>query len=104
LLRKWLDIVIPDSVRTEDLQDLHIAITPTFKSPKLVSNFEDKNDLIDAIMASCHVPVFLDGRPFTEYKGEQVLDGSFWYFVTKDRYTGKQTLIIIIINNNNNYY
>ena len=88
LLRKWLDIVIPESLNPLDLQDFYIAITPTFKSPKLVTNFQSKEDLIDAIMASCHVPVFLDGRPFTEYKGEQVLDGSFWYFVTKDRYTG----------------
>lgn len=45
-------------------------------------------DVIKACMASCHVPLFLDGRPFTEYRGEQVMDGSFWYFVTKDRVTG----------------
>lgn len=30
----------------------------------------------------------MDGRALTEYRGERVIDGSFWYFITKDRYVG----------------
>ena len=87
LLRKLLDNAIPNNINFETLSNLYIALTPTFSKPKLVSNFESKEDLIDAILASCHVPVFLDGRPYTQYRGENVIDGSFWYFVTKDRIT-----------------
>mmetsp|Transcript_15297 Transcript_15297/g.20961 ORF Transcript_15297/g.20961 Transcript_15297/m.20961 type:complete len:315 (-) Transcript_15297:1840-2784(-) len=88
MLKQWLEMVIPETVTAESLQNLHIALTPTFRPSKLVTGITERSDLIDAIMASCHVPIFLDGRPFTDYKGEQVVDGSFWYFVTKDRHIG----------------
>ena len=89
LLRNWLEQLLPEEL-PDSIDRLQIAITPAspFKAPTLVSGFKDKEDLIDACMASCHVPLLLDGKPFTEYRGEKYLDGSFWYFVTKDRYTG----------------
>jgi hypothetical protein len=79
---------IPDDVTADMLKNLEIAVTPTFTKPKLVRGFQNKTELIEAIMASCHVPVFLNGMPYTTYRGERVIDGSFWYFVTKDRTTG----------------
>ena len=88
LLSTWLNEIIPDDVSEDTFQRLQIAVTPSLKTPKLVSGFSSKSDVIDACMASCHVPVFLDGRPTTTFRGEQVLDGSFWYFITKDRTTG----------------
>lgn len=40
----------------------------------LVSHFEDREDLIGALLASCHVPYWLDGRPYTgEYTQVHVL-------------------------------
>ena len=93
LLKEWLEAVIPDTVSKEDFKTFQVALTPALtsfklKSFKLVSGFENKADVIEACLASCHVPLFLNGRAFTEYKGEQVVDGSFWYFVTKNRETG----------------
>lgn len=88
LLREWLQDVIPDTVTPEDLVKLYIAVTPTLKAPKLVTGFQSKSDLVAACLASCHVPLFLDGRPFADYRGEPVVDGSFWYFVTKNRENG----------------
>ncbi|KAJ1435212.1 acyl transferase/acyl hydrolase/lysophospholipase [Ochromonadaceae sp. CCMP2298] len=88
LLLKWLQVSIPDDVTADMLKNLEIAVTPTFTKPKLVRGFQNKLELIEAIMASCHVPLFLNGMPYTTYKGERVIDGSFWYFVTKDRVTG----------------
>lgn len=89
LLRNWLEQLLPEEL-PDAIDQLQIAITPAspFKAPTLVSGFAHKEDLIDACMASCHVPLLLDGKPFTEYRGEKYLDGSFWYFVTKDRFTG----------------
>jgi len=88
LLYTWLDRVLPDDLDMAKLRNLQVAITPTIRSPKLVNNFTSKRDLVDACLASCHVPVFLDGRPTTMFRGEAVIDGSFWYFATKDRVTG----------------
>ena len=80
ILREWLEKSIPDMDEMPEnaLVNLHIALTPLLGPPKTVSNFKDKNDLINAIMASCHVPVFLDGAAYTSYKNEPVIDGSFW--------------------------
>lgn len=94
LLQQWLQTVIPEDMAMETLGNLNVAITPAsvvaggVKAPKLVTNFTSKADVIEAVMASCHVPVFLDGRPTTEYRGESCIDGSFWYFVTKNRESG----------------
>jgi hypothetical protein len=88
ILRKWLEITIPQKIDPQALANLYIALTPALSYPKLVSSFDNRSELIEAIMASCHIPLFLDGKPFTEFRGESVIDGSFWYFVTKNRFTG----------------
>ena len=88
LLKEWLEEIIPDDVTESMYTNLQIAVTPSIKTPKLVRGFRGKEDIIEACMASCHVPLFLDGRPTTNFRGEEVLDGSFWYFVTKNRITG----------------
>ena len=89
LLNAWLETVVPQDLSMESVENLKIAIAPAaFKSPKVVSDFADRRDVIDACLASCHIPVFLDGRATAMYRGEAVIDGSFYYFVTKDRFTG----------------
>lgn len=88
ILKEWLEEIIPDSVTEDMYSKLQIAVTPSIKTPKLVTGFKCKSEVIEACMASCHVPLFLDGRPTTNFRGEQVIDGSFWYFVTKNRITG----------------
>lgn len=96
MLKTWLQEIIPNDIPPETYDRLQIAVSPYVDSlfnrkkltPYLVSGFKCKEDIIEACMASCHVPIFLDGRATTYYRGEKVLDGSFWYFVTKDRTTG----------------
>ena len=88
LVKQWLEEMIPDTVNAKNFELLQVAVTPTTKSPKLINDLKGKADVIEALLASCHVPVFLDGRPTTMFRGEQVVDGSFWYFVTKDRVSG----------------
>ena len=70
LLKEWLEAVIPDTVTAETFDKLQISVTTSLiRQSKLVSGFKDKNDVINACLASCHVPIFLDGRPFAEYRG-----------------------------------
>jgi len=85
MIREWLHAQIPDFEGEDVCKGLHLTVTPALplKPPKLVSGFRNKDDLIDAVMASIHVPVFLDGKIWTRYRGEVVLDGSFWWFMTR---------------------
>jgi hypothetical protein len=92
LVETWLNDIIPENISTSTSTQLHVAVTPVLKyaslSPYCVSGFQSKSDLVSALMASCHVPMFMDGKPSIQYRGDQVIDGSFWYFVTKDRTKG----------------
>jgi len=92
-------MTIISDINVDRLANLYIALTPLTKSPKLVKDFKDKKDLIDCCMASCHLPVLLDGSVLTNYRGEGVMDGSFWYFITKNRFTG-----LPLIENCQNYF
>ena len=49
-----------------------------------VSEFESKADLIEALMASAHVPFALDGRPFLRFRDRLCWDGSFPDFIYSD--------------------
>ena len=94
LVREWIDIVLPHDHEEflDSMKNLDIALTPAGfnipKNPKLVSCFSNREELIECLMASCHIPILLNGRPTTVYKNESVIDGSFWYFITKSRWSG----------------
>ena len=89
LIRDWLDKVLPEDINIENFSNMQISVTPVlpFRKTTLISDFYSRADLIDACLASCHIPFFLDGKPYTIYRNEPVVDGSFFYFVTKDRTT-----------------
>eukprot|EP00039_Didymoeca_costata_P029921 m.27050 g.27050 ORF g.27050 m.27050 type:complete len:314 (+) comp7857_c0_seq1:383-1324(+) len=42
---------------------------------EIVNEFKDKRDLIDALMATCHIPFYLEPRFCTKYRGKYVIDG-----------------------------
>lgn len=90
LLREWLEQTIPIDVNMENFSKLQISVTPLlpFQKSELITNFRNREDLIDACMASCHVPFFLDTKPYVMYRDRPTVDGSFYYFLTKDRTTG----------------
>jgi len=88
MMKIWLDELIRDDFNRNHLRNLEIAITTARGYPKLVRDFQSKEDLVECLLASCHVPVFMDGKPLTTCRGESCFDGSFWYFVSKDRFSG----------------
>lgn len=85
LIRKWLDSLLPDNAHEIVSGRLHVVIA---KAPTLelfeVSHFESKADLIEAVMASAHVPFVLDGKPFIKFRNRLCWDGSFPDFVYFD--------------------
>lgn len=85
LVREFLEDMLPQQIDKKELARIHVVVTPRqiLEGRKLLSNFQDKEDLIAAIMASVHIPLFMDGKMWSEYKGKKYIDGSFWSFVKR---------------------
>merc|ERR1712179_713093 len=77
IVRRHLDSVLPDNVAEIVSGKLFVSIT-RLKSMKnlLVSEFRDKNDVIEAIVASSFVPVMSGLKP-PKFRGEYALDGIY---------------------------
>ncbi|GMH47204.1 hypothetical protein TrRE_jg2692 [Triparma retinervis] len=85
IIRSWLDTLLPPPSTFIPPTNLNLLLTPaTF--PHLtdsslprhkVSTFNSKEDLIDANMASVHLPLFLDNSLTTEFQSKPYIDGSF---------------------------
>ncbi|KAI8470390.1 MAG: acyl transferase/acyl hydrolase/lysophospholipase [Monoraphidium minutum] len=50
-------------------------------APELVGHFKDKSDLIEALMTSCHIPVYMNGRLTTRFRGTSHFDGGITNFL-----------------------
>lgn len=59
---------------------MHICLTelsPAFGTTS-TSIYSDRDDLIDAVLASVHVPFWMDPRFSTRFRGRQYIDGSVY--------------------------
>lgn len=77
LVEEWLHSLLPDNAH--ELCRGHITVVVT-TLPDMrqvgISDFRDKQDLINAIMASSHVPYVLDLKATRKCRGWQCVDGS----------------------------
>ena len=84
LVRQWLDILLPSNAAEVCNDRLKLVITRVpFLDIAYVYDFTSKQDLIDACLASAHVPFFLDGNAYCMYRGQRCIDGSLSDFITK---------------------
>jgi len=83
LIRQWLDELLPADadVRCAGRVRLIATEVPTLRL-RYLDEFESREDLIDACMASVHIPFFLDGNASFTYKGKRYVDGSLWDFLS----------------------
>ena len=89
LVEEWLQKLIgekSDSIIQAQSHRLYIATTPVNIFQKgteteFLTNFTDANDLIRANMASVHIPLFMNKRFFSTYRGSKYIDGSFYPFL-----------------------
>lgn len=99
LIREWLDRLLPENAHEMCSHRLHVIIG---KAPKLdqfeVNRFDSKEDLIEAVMASAHVPFFLDGRPFLQYREQPCWDGSFpdFFFSRNSEFLERDNSTLIV--------
>lgn len=81
LVKQWLEELLPEDAHEMCSSRVKVIATK-FPRMKLeyLDNFESREDLINACMASVHIPFFLDGNGTYSYKGGQFIDGSLWDF------------------------
>jgi hypothetical protein len=85
LIEEWLNETIPNDLTYNTQNMLYLTVTPVHILPKikLISHFDNKNDLVHTNMASIHVPLFLDKQIFSQLHHHHYIDGSFWPFMTR---------------------
>ena len=83
LIRDWLEELLPADAAQRCSGRVQIVVT---EAPRLrlrsINQFGSKEDVINACMASVHVPFFLDGNPTYQVRGRHYLDGSLYDFLT----------------------
>lgn len=82
IVRIWLNEVLPHDCAqlcnnkcTIFLQSVTPSHPSKIMSATPISSFQSKDDLIDAILASCHVPILLDLAPFAQFRNKWYVDG-----------------------------
>ncbi|KAL7543889.1 hypothetical protein ACHAXR_013329 [Thalassiosira sp. AJA248-18] len=99
IIYDWLDRLLPlDAEERAKEEKLHILLTPVPSFGKSrVSQFKNREELINANMASVHLPWFLDGNLTSNFRGKPHIDGSFLaqpsdYFC--DKYSEQPKLVL----------
>ncbi|EFN59130.1 hypothetical protein CHLNCDRAFT_137944 [Chlorella variabilis] len=85
LIRAWLEELLPEDAAERCAGRVRLVVTevPSLKL-RYLQDFESKQDLIDANMASAFIPFFLDGKATCPYRGRSYIDGSLWDFLLSD--------------------
>jgi predicted acylesterase/phospholipase RssA len=91
IVREWLDELIPEEkccAPTTSSLEIKVTLAELYRGPvqEVLSNFESKQEIISACMASVHIPLFMDGTLFNYVPHKQAwyLDGSLWPFLLGD--------------------
>ena len=48
---------------------------------QLISEFSSRDDLVSALMTSCHIPLYMDGRMTSTFRGSMHVDGGVTNFI-----------------------
>ncbi|KAK9837125.1 hypothetical protein WJX81_004755 [Elliptochloris bilobata] len=82
LVRRWLDVLLPPNAAELCRGRLKLVVTDTRDwRQTYLDCWTSRDELIDACMATAHVPFFLDLRLSAAYRGRQYVDGSLQDFV-----------------------
>ncbi|GFR41922.1 hypothetical protein Agub_g2714, partial [Astrephomene gubernaculifera] len=85
LIEQWLDELLPADAAERCRGKVTIVVTTLPNMAQVgISDFVDKRDLINAAMASSHIPVLLDLKFTRLCRGRYCVDGSFPDFFYND--------------------
>ena len=65
-LRRFLPDVLPDDIAFRSNRRLHVCVTKVWPNPTgaphIISQFDDKKNVVDAVAASCFIPLYSSPR------------------------------------------
>ncbi|KIY96879.1 hypothetical protein MNEG_11083 [Monoraphidium neglectum] len=83
IIEQWLHDMLPADAAERCRGELGVVVTEVPAWRQLaITDFRDKEDLINCVMASAHVPMLLDKQLTRGCRGAQYVDGSFPDFFT----------------------
>ncbi|KAG1678201.1 hypothetical protein FOA52_016138 [Chlamydomonas sp. UWO 241] len=97
LVEEWLHSLLPDNAHELCRGRVTVVVTTLPDLQQIgISDFRDKQDLIDAIMASSHVPFVLDLKSTRTCRGRECVDGSLpdFFYGNCDLLTHKGEAIV----------
>lgn len=77
IVREWLDEILPEDAHFLCRGRVNVLVRQPFAAAVCVNDFDTRADLIDACLASAHVPFFMDGAPFAYFRGGRYIDDDF---------------------------
>lgn len=83
VLNEFLESHMPEDAHERCRDRAYVAVTRAlpYLRPQLVTDFSSRDDLIRALMTSCHIPWYLDRQALTEFRGEPHFDGGLTNFI-----------------------
>ncbi|XP_070538331.1 patatin-like phospholipase domain-containing protein 4 [Ptychodera flava] len=76
-LRGWIEKFLPPNAHELATDKVFISVTCLRgKKNELVSTYETREDLIQALLCSCHIPYYVD-RKYPEFQGKKYFDGGY---------------------------
>lgn len=78
MIEEWLEELLPEDAHELCNYKVHIILSClSLSRPKYtVSTFENRHDLIQCLLATIHIPFFMDYFPFRSYRGHLCFDGA----------------------------
>lgn len=74
----------PDDAHERCRDVVHVSLSRLvlpYPRHEAISQFHDKADLIEALAASCHIPMYANGAWTTQFRGATYVDGGVTHFV-----------------------
>ena len=76
LVREWLEELLPEDAHLTCESRVKVVLLEVFPlNRRAVEEFKSRDDLIEALMASAHIPFLLDYKPFSSFRGKLCIDG-----------------------------
>ena len=76
LVREWLEELLPEDAHLTCESRVKVVLLEVFPlNRRAVEEFKSRDDLIEALMASAHIPLLLDYKPFSSFRGKLCIDG-----------------------------
>lgn len=78
--------LLPDDAHLRANNRLHVAIARVsrqrpFMQPVYINEFFSKEDLIQALLTSSHVPLYMNSKVTSTYRGRTCVDGGLMHFI-----------------------